>query len=210
MIAEPSSLRIARGNRGRLGLRIDVKGRAGHASNPGGGKNAIYESLDIIAGIKNLNEVLARDSVAVTKVETANKNINIIPEICSIYCDYRSDVGRTQEDIFGELAGCVGDKGIIDIITPYYRPWQMDSGHPLISASMECLKKKLGKDEIITWDFCTNGSYTAGELGIPTVGFGPGKEDEAHSAEEKIKIESVKKAVDFFGALPGFISGTCM
>src|SRR3989339_1631930 len=42
VIGEPSSLRVARGNRGRLGIRIDVKGKAGHASSPDSGQNAIY------------------------------------------------------------------------------------------------------------------------------------------------------------------------
>ncbi len=205
VIGEPSSLRIAKGNRGRLGIRIDIKGEAGHASNPSGGKNAIYESTDVIRKIKNLNDGLQEDSVVVTKVETPNKNINIIPEACSIYCDYRAGVGREESDIIRGIKSSIeGDCDIVSI-TPYYKPWHMDSGHPLIRSASKCLEEKLGKSEIIMWSFCTNGSYTKGELGIPTIGFGPGHEEEAHKTGEKIEIDKVVKAAEFFAALPSYI-----
>lgn len=206
VIGEPSSLRVARGNRGRLGVRIDIKGEAGHASNPSAGENAIYKSTGVVQNIKKLNDDLKEDSVAVTKIETPNKNINIIPESCSIYCDYRSGVGREESVILEKIKSCAGEDNDVLRITPYYKPWQMDTGHRLIQAADRCLKEKIGESEIIMWNFCTNGSYTAGEAGIPTVGFGPGVEEEAHSAEEKIEIDSVKKAVEFFSALPEYIS----
>lgn len=205
IIAEPSSLRVANGNRGRLAVRIDVKGEAGHASNPAAGKNAIYEAVHILDGIKKLNEELSQDSVVVTKIETPNKNINVIPEACSIYCDYRSVVGRTEEEIVGNLRSVAGQMCDVVQITPYFKPWKLDEGHCLVRAAMACLKEKLGKEELIMWNFCTNGSFTSGEQNIPTVGFGPGIEKEAHSANEKIKVDSIEKAVDFYSYLPEYI-----
>ncbi|MBN2406865.1 MAG: M20/M25/M40 family metallo-hydrolase [Elusimicrobia bacterium] len=205
VIAEPSSLRLARGNRGRLALRIDVRGEAGHASNPSIGINAIYRSVGIIDRIKELNSRLDGDSVVVTKTETPNKNINIIPESCSIYCDYRTRAGRTREDILKNIGACIGEDDSVSELTPYYKPWQMDPEHLLVRAGSECASGELGRKEIITWDFCTNGSYTAGELGIPTIGFGPGEEKEAHAAEEKISAAAVKDAVRFFSSLPGYV-----
>lgn len=208
IIGEPSELKIARGNRGRLGVRIDIKGEAGHASNPDKGVNAIYKATQIVEQIKLLNSRLDVDSVAVTKIETTNSNINIIPEECRIYCDYRSGVGRKKQDIIDMLKSYISDEDKITAITPYYQPWLMESDHPLIKAAGRCGEEVLEKKEIINWEFCTNGSYTAGELGIPTVGFGPGTGEKAHSAEENIKISSVITAVRFFEALPKFISET--
>lgn len=206
VIAEPSSLRIARGNRGRIGIRICTKGKAAHASSPASGENAIYKSIDIIKNIKDLNEAMEEDTVAVTKVETSNKNINIIPEKCIIYCDYRAAAGRMESDILDRLKSCIQDKGSIVSTTQYYKPWELDEESLLIKAADKCLSEKIGKKDIIMWDFCTNGSFTAGDYDIPTVGFGPGVEREAHSAEEKIEIDSALKAVEFYAAFPKYLA----
>jgi len=205
VIGEPSSLKIARGNRGRLGVRIDVKGRAAHASEPSGGINAIYRASEIIEKVKKLNKSLKEDSVAVTKIETHNKNINVIPEECSIYCDYRSGIGRKREDVLKKFSEFISEKDRLVTITPYYAPWGIKENHPVVLAASECMKEVLGKAEVVDWRFCTNGSYTAGELGIPTIGFGPGREEECHAGEEKIEIDAVQQAVDFYAKLPGFI-----
>ena len=44
------------------------------------------------------------------------------------------------------------------------------------------------------YSFCTNGSYSAGIAGIPTIGFGPGAEDGAHVVNESIEISQVTQA----------------
>ena len=211
VIGEPSSLRVARGNRGRLGIRIDIRGKSSHASQPSQGINAIYRASKVVEEIKKLNDELSTgsepfaDSVAVTKIETANKNINVIPEKCSIYCDYRSTLGVKKEDILNHFKKFIDCGDEILAITPYYLPWEIPEGHNLIKAGGECMEAVFGRKEIIIWVFCTNGSYTAGELGIPTMGFGPGSESQCHSAEEKIDIGSINKAVDFFAELPDHI-----
>jgi putative selenium metabolism hydrolase len=205
IIAEPSSLRVAYGNRGRVGINVEVRGKAGHASNPEAGDNAIYKAVGIVERIKKLNESLDDDSVAVTKIETSNKNINIIPETCCIYCDYRAGVGAEEAAIIDRIETCVKGAGVIKKTTPFYRPWRIEKQHLLVEAARNCMKEVLSKDELIMWNFCTNGSFTAGELDIPTVGFGPGSESEAHSAEEKIELDAVGKAADFYAALPQYI-----
>jgi acetylornithine deacetylase/succinyl-diaminopimelate desuccinylase-like protein len=42
------------------------------------------------------------------------------------------------------------------------------------------------------YSFCTNGSLTAGILGIPTVGFGVGVESMAHQVDEHITLDSLR------------------
>ena len=44
------------------------------------------------------------------------------------------------------------------------------------------------------WGFCTNGSETAGKRKIPTIGLGPGIEDDAHIVDESISVEELRKA----------------
>ncbi len=205
VIGEPSRLKVAYGNRGRLGIKINVMGESAHASDPLAGENSVYRAVDIIKEIQKIDKDLDEDSVVVTKVETSNENINIIPEKCIIYCDYRSGAGRTQKEILNRFENLIQGRDYIDGITPYYKPWEISFNNPLYRAARKAQKKTTGTGDTVFWPFCTNGSFTAGEQKIPTIGFGPGEEKECHTAEEKIDINQVKKAVEFYACLPGLI-----
>jgi len=60
--------------------------------------------------------------------------------------------------------------------------------------------------KILLWPFCSNGSYTMGEKGIPTVVFGPGEERFAHSADEQVEVDQLVRAAMFYATLPGIIA----
>jgi len=51
------------------------------------------------------------------------------------------------------------------------------------------------------WNFSTEGTYTAGVAGIPTVGFGPGDPNQAHTADESIKLDDVCAATGVYARL---------
>lgn len=51
------------------------------------------------------------------------------------------------------------------------------------------------------WRFSTDGVATAGELGIPTVGFGPGDPSLAHQPNEHIALGDVAAAARGYCAL---------
>ena len=64
------------------------------------------------------------------------------------------------------------------------------------------MKDTLGyRPTIGQWSFATDGVYTMGIAGIPTVGFGPGKEEHAHTADEHIRLEDVFKAASVYAQL---------
>ncbi len=42
--------------------------------------------------------------------------------------------------------------------------------------------------------FCTNAAYSAGVAGVPTIGFGPGREEDAHVVDERIAVADVLAA----------------
>ena len=52
---EPTDGGIYRGHRGRMEIRVDVKGVSCHGSAPERGSNAIYKMADIIADVRSLN-----------------------------------------------------------------------------------------------------------------------------------------------------------
>jgi len=56
VITEPTDGGIYRGQRGRMEIRVDVKGVSCHGSAPERGDNAIYKMADILQDIRALNE----------------------------------------------------------------------------------------------------------------------------------------------------------
>ena len=62
---EPTDGGIYRGQRGRMEIRVDVKGISCHGSAPERGDNAIYKMADILQDIRALNENDAADSTEI-------------------------------------------------------------------------------------------------------------------------------------------------
>ena len=58
---EPTGLKIHRGQRGRMEIRVRVKGRSCHGSMPHLGDNAVYKIAPAITAIEALNERLKDD-----------------------------------------------------------------------------------------------------------------------------------------------------
>jgi acetylornithine deacetylase/succinyl-diaminopimelate desuccinylase-like protein len=55
--------------------------------------------------------------------------------------------------------------------------------------------------EITKWTFSTSGNYTMGVAGIPTIGFGPSREEWAHMANERVAVEDVVDAIGVYAGL---------
>ncbi|MHA1245195.1 MAG: YgeY family selenium metabolism-linked hydrolase, partial [Candidatus Heimdallarchaeota archaeon] len=63
----------------------------------------------------------------------------------------------------------------------------------------EAFSKQFTQDsEIGFWRFSTNGVATKGLFDIPTIGFGPGDEQLAHTSDEYVPIDHLLKATEFY------------
>ncbi len=74
----------------------------------------------------------------------------------------------------------------------------MERGNPLVTAAIKAVERTLKKEsEVSVWRFSTDGVESA-RRGIPTIGFGPGDEREAHKPNERIEIHQVLKAMEIY------------
>ena len=60
------------------------------------------------------------------------------------------------------------------------------------------------------WTFSTNGVGSMGLMGVPTIGFGPGEEEVAHSVGERVPIRHLVEAAQFYAAFPADVSSTTL
>ncbi|MCP4712311.1 MAG: M20/M25/M40 family metallo-hydrolase, partial [Planctomycetes bacterium] len=75
-------------------------------------------------------------------------------------------------------------------------------------AVSKAIRTELGyRPHIGKWEFSTDGVYTMGVAGIPTVGVGPGDAKYAHVADEKIRIEDVIKAAQGYARIAKEVLG---
>jgi acetylornithine deacetylase/succinyl-diaminopimelate desuccinylase-like protein len=90
---------------------------------------------------------------------------------------------------------------------PEFAPaWYTDPDSTFVRTALEAVGDAGIDPRLGTYRFCTNGSLTAGTLGIPTIGFGVGREQDAHTVDESIEVAMFERAVSGFGALAGALT----
>jgi putative selenium metabolism hydrolase len=225
VLGEPSNLQIKRGHRGRIEMKVIVRGRSCHASTPNQGRNAIYDAARLIFGVELLAPQLASDpflgqgSIAVTHIESSAASRNAIPDTCTFYIDRRLTLGETEAKAQAEIQGIITREGVDAKVNvteyratsytgyecrarEFYPPWALDQDHPLVQATAQAVRETLGyRPKIGQWAFSTDGVYTMGRANIPTVGFGPGEERFAHTVDDQIRLDDVVAAARVYARL---------
>ena len=229
VLTEPTNLAVYRGHRGRMEMKVVVKGKSCHASAPERGDNAVVKMSDIIKEITSLNKKLKKDkflgkgTVAVTSIECKTPSLNAVPDECAIYLDRRLTVGETMKTSIAEikrLASVKKFKAKVEVLwyeavswkglkvgqEKYFPTWVLGAKHKLVLAGIEAGRAALGKKPVVDkWVFSTNGVATAGRLNIPSIGFGPSDEVYAHTVKENMPVSHLLKAAVFYASIGKFL-----
>jgi acetylornithine deacetylase/succinyl-diaminopimelate desuccinylase-like protein len=143
---------------------------------------------------------------------------NSVPGWCEIALDRRLTPGETLDSVL---------QGILEAIEPHHATaelpiqtvrthtglslddqaffpgWLLDGDSPILTAGQATCQLLWGKPaEVSVWKFSTDGSYSAGIAGIPTLGFGPQEERFVHTPQDQVNLEKVKKAAMFYALYP--------
>jgi putative selenium metabolism hydrolase len=221
VLGEPTDLGLSIGQRGRCVLRVVTRGVTSHASMPELGRNALYEMSPIIERIREANKrlpghpFLGSGTMAVTSIACRPGAGPIVPDYCEIQVDRRLVPQESLDGVLSEIrklapgaeVELLEDElrcytGYQERTKQYFPGWITDRGNWAVLESLEALEEGMGRrPEIMGWRFSTDGVTTAGELGIPTVGFGPGDPSLAHQPNEHIALGDVAAAARGYCAL---------
>jgi putative selenium metabolism hydrolase len=206
-------------------FKVTVNGRSSHASNPDLGENAITAAARLIFGIEMLaadlpvDPILGAGTVAVTHIESQSASMNAIPHTCSFYVDRRLTLGETstraqaQIEAIIQREGISADVSITEVQTETYAgyalqtkeeftAWVLDEGHPLVQTTASVAKSVQGRaPRIGEGYFSTDGVFSMGVAGIPTIGFGPGDPKHAHTSREQVRLDDVAAAAESYANL---------
>lgn len=228
VIGEATELRLNIGQRGRGEIVLKVFGKSAHSSNPSIGINAVLKMNEAITAITKeyvaKEDVLGAGILVLTDIlSDPYPGESVIPRLCTATFDKRVLLSETKEGILEDIAKILDgikekDREFryelsyaINEITTYagmdikgdkfYPPWRLDETDPLVGRIRLALQEVGLEASLSSYSFCTNGSSTCGIDEIPTIGFGPGREQEAHITNEFISINSLEQAVRGYEAL---------
>lgn len=223
LLAEATDLTLRRGHRGRCEVHVRTEGKAVHASTPHLGENAIVKMAPVIDALENMNGSLPEHPVfgpgtQVVSLISGPHTPNSVPDWCEIALDRRLVPGETAVSIVDGIREVVEPLGAkVEIpIQPvishtglkldgpaFYPGWLIDEDAEIIQVgkeTYEALWQQAPKVDV--WKFSTDGTYSAGVAGIPTMGFGPQEEPYVHTAMDQVNLEKLKKAAMFYALYP--------
>ena len=232
VITEPTDGKICRGQRGRMEIRVEVKGVSCHGSAPERGDNAIYKMGEILEDIKVLNKELKNDvflgkgTLAVSQIYFNSPSRCAVADMCAISIDRRLTWGETYKSALKEISALETVKkhkakvsmykydspsytGLVYPMDCYFPTWVIPenakSAKAMVKAyeGIAAFSSGNGKAKVDKWTFSTNGVSIMGRNRIPCIGFGPGKEAQAHAPNEKTWKADLVRCAAVYAALPG-------
>ena len=234
---EPTSCRLYRGHRGRMEIRVILRGISCHGSAPERGVSAAYKAARAALAIEQLNKDLQPDddnflgkgTITVSQIDVKGPSQCAVPDYAMLYCDRRLTWGEDAELAINQVKEYVskatGDK-VEDIIVEmpdydktawtgtkysqelYFPTWKLDESHPLVQAGIKDYTDLFGKKPVVDkWTFSTNLVATTGRHKIPAIGFGPGDEAQAHAPNEINRVEDLVICSKFYALLPYALEG---
>jgi acetylornithine deacetylase/succinyl-diaminopimelate desuccinylase-like protein len=199
VVTESAWDRPALGSVGKTLLRIDVTGKAAHASWPWDGVNAATEASKLVARLDEIpirEHPRMRGSRAVLGFNSGNEQYVItVPERARVVLNRMIVAGESSDDVVAEVRALVDDLDSpahfdISVDPPYYPPWETAPDHPLAQAVSRVYHVETGRDPEWSYGGFGDMNLFAEEAGIPTVMIGP-RGDRFHQADEWVDVPTI-------------------
>ncbi|WP_438996688.1 acetylornithine deacetylase [Candidatus Puniceispirillum sp.] len=215
IIGEPTGMRPFIGHKGGLELVAEIRGSAGHASDPRGKVNALYYAARLITHIEQVAARLADAPVpdspfdppyttlSVGHIEGGEAR-NIVPDYCRFLWEIRPLPGDDAYAILADIKAYIADE-----LAPEMQAILVDAGISITeiswcpgmearaSSSAASLIARLWTNEApAVVSFGTDGGHYQ-QAGMETIVFGPGGMDEMHQPDEFIEVDAIKQGLAF-------------
>jgi acetylornithine deacetylase len=221
LIGEPTGLKPVHMHKGVLMGSIRLQGRAGHASDPRLGNNAIDGMYQVIGALLNWREELRiryRNPLFEVMEPTLNlgsihggDSPNRICAHCQLQVDMRLLPGMPLEEIQATLKAkveqAIAGTGLTVQVSPIF------NGVPAFATSKDSwivrMTEQLSGQDAGTVAFATEGPFL-NTLGMETVILGPGDIAQAHQADEFLAVERLQPMVELLRKLiVSFCTASC-
>ncbi len=226
---EPTSCRLYRGHRGRMEIQIEIQGISCHGSAPERGESAAYKAARAALAIEKLNaelepdddKFLGKGTITVSQIKVHGPSQCAVPDQAMLYCDRRLTWGEDDKLAISQVEKALAAAGVdkFKVFMPeysqpaytgllykqelYFPTWKIPNDHFLVRSGVDAYTKLYAAAPVVDkWTFSTNLVAVCGRHKIPSIGFGPGDESQAHAPNEINRVDDLEKCAAFYAALP--------
>ena len=209
VIAEPTSLNVVVAHKGALRWKCHTTGRATHSSQPHLGENALYKMAHVLLAFEAYQRdvvptlpahgLCGRATLSVGTI-TGGLSVNTVPDRATIEIDRRLIPGEEWAPVFREITEYIRQSPGIDFEVvhddPYMKGSTLAEGkNAAIAERMAAAARKVvGRCEQIGVPYGTDASTISGAGGVPSIVFGPGSIDQAHTCDEWLPLAELESA----------------
>jgi len=186
---------------------------------------------------QSADEVLGYASVVATDVSATPESRNVIPDQAVVSLDWRILPSDDEESLLDRVRETIrphvdqqpypglrvevrmaaevqraytGAEELRKILSPGFL---MEPDHPVVAAAAKAVGQRQNPEIpalVRPWRFATDGGWTNGVRGIPTIGFAPGEEHHAHTNTERLELDEAEWAygryLDLIAAVQGAVA----
>lgn len=213
IVAEPTQLNVVVAHRGILRWKCHVHGRSAHTSQPQLGDNAIYKMCRVIQAFKRYhNDVIptlpehplcGRPCLTVSTI-TGGVSVNVVPRLCTIEIDRRLSPGEDGPAVYQQILQYVIDNSGVDPqAIEQEPPYRMiaglseESNGPLAERLAAVARRVVPDCSLRGVPFGTDAPPIS-QSGVPTVVFGPGSIDQAHTPDEWLDLDQLERGAEIY------------
>lgn len=210
VVGEPTGLNIVVAHKGAVRWRCCAKGRAAHSSNPAAGENAIYAMARVLPIFERYQAEAASDVPAHPLCGGATLNVgtirggvsvNTVPDQCVVEIDRRIPPGEDTAAAYNHVMAYFAREGGLDFPVENERPFfdlpsLSDDGNRLVADRLaDAVRGVTGRCDRVGVAYGTHAGVYA-SAGIPSVVFGPGHIEQAHTKDEWLPLDQLEQAAE--------------
>jgi succinyl-diaminopimelate desuccinylase len=179
----------------------------------------VLQALVQLSELQEADPILGRASLVPTQMDIFPESRNVIPDRVVVVVDWRVLPGSTDQELENQIREVLdlhiphipegmgvevrtarewqetytGIRELRNLFTPGFL---MPEDHPAVVAAARAVGRREGGGpaRVRPWTFATDGGWSCGVFGVPTVGFAPGEERFAHTNRERLDLDEARWA----------------
>lgn len=209
IVAEPTELDVVVAHKGTVRWCCHARGKAAHSSNPAAGDNAIYRMADILKQLEQYamnglptelqHPLVGRPTLSVGTIH-GGISVNTVPDECRIEIDRRllpDESGAAAQAHVQDFLRRNLPNASVDHEPPFLTsPGLSSQNNGPLSKRLQSSIKRVGLAGNCKGVPFGTDAGTISAAGVPVVVFGPGSIAQAHTKDEWIDIQSLRRAVE--------------
>ena len=220
IVGEPTSMQVMIGHKAKRSMRVTVRGRGCHSSLAPQGVNAVDYAALLVVKMREIARRLAAEggrdedydiphTTAHTGVAMGGTALNIVPDLCTIDCEFRVLASEdadalvdelrayARDDLEAEMQAAAPKTGIE--IEVYAEFPGLDTEPDAEIAGLA--KRFAGSNGHGKVAYGTEGGRFHEMLGVPTAICGPGSIVQAHKSDEYVEVAQLDACDAFLARL---------